>query len=333
MNAGTNTKKTDSGGGQTIAYGGFLLDEGGNDNYTGGNGGSGGFHLDNGGSDTYTGANGGSNSGVGFLLDLGQSDDTYKAENTGTNGGGADGGVGFLVDAGGQDTYSATKEGTNGGANNGVGFLLDGGGADSYTAETVGTNGGSRNGRGLLVDVGESDDTYTAGTKEGGHVESFGATNGGGNGRGSGMLFDTAGDDSYSALFSGTNGGAVNGASGLLVDGAGNDSYTALQNGTNGGAESAVGLLLDISGHDSYEDMEGGTGTDRSVVPKGDVGAQMDRTRGQPVDATPAGTSESTGILDSIASVFEAVSEILQTLVDTLTGTARSHFLSRGIPL
>lgn len=319
---------------QATTYGGFLLDQGGNDNYTGGNGGGRGFLLDGAGSDTYSGRNGGSASGVGFLLDLGRGNDTYKSEDTGTNGGGADGGVGFLVDAGGQDNYTAGKEGTNGGGNKGVGFLLDGGGSDTYNAERVGTNGGSRSGRGLLIDAGESDDTYTAGTKRGGHVTPYGGTNGGGYGNGSGMLYDTGGNDSYTALFAGTNGGGANGASGLLIDGAGNDSYTGLQNGTNGGGESAVGLLLDASGHDSYEDMDGGTGTDRTMVPKGDAGAQMDNERGQPVEEPSTGESNSDGgLLDVVVSIFDTVSELLQSLVETLPSASLLHFHTEGISL
>lgn len=320
-----------NGGGRSGA-GGFLVDAGnGNDTYNatglaatnGGGKGSMGFLLDMGGSDTYTtrghGTNGGaSDGGLGFLLDAGSSDDTYTAEGQGTNGGG-DSGVGFLFDAGGNDTYSAGSVGTNGGSTYGSeGFLVDAGGTDSYNASRPAANGGSYGGVGLLLDAGTSDDTYAAGGgSTAGQKAAIGATNGGANGLGSGVLLDTGGNETYSARFIGTNGGAVVGGSGLLIDGAGNDTYTAAFNGTNGGAKSAVALLYDAGGHDTYEDADGGTGTDRSVVPKGETGGQVDGDLGG--TGTPIDSPDSEGLLDIVTPVFKAVVDLLTGLFDTLT--------------
>ena len=95
------------------------------------------------------------------------------------------------------------------------------------------------------------------------------------------------GNDSYFAGAGGVNGGSWVG-SGFLFDGGGDDNYVADQDGANGQADPvlgcfvgclynhAAGLLLDKGGRDNYADNAGGTGADRTVVPKGLVGAQVD---------------------------------------------------------
>ncbi|PSG98235.1 hypothetical protein BRD56_01160 [Thermoplasmatales archaeon SW_10_69_26] len=298
-----------NGGGSLGA--GFLLDETGNDTYTaashGTNGGGDnlgtGSLLDRAGNDTYTarlsGANGGATSdGVGFLLDR-AGNDAYGAEDLGTNGGGWFAGVGALLDGGGSDTYTAEDRGTNGGGDSGTGFLLDEGGDDTYTAGTSGTNGGAHeganfDGEGTLIDE-AGNDSYAAadvGTNGGGadgasgllvdragndtYQGGFEGTNGGAAG-GEGRLLDRSGDDTYAAEGAGTNGGGYWDGEGFLLDRAGNDIYTAEDRGTNGGGWSGgVGALLDGGGRDEYEDGAGGTGVDRTVAPKGTVGAQVD---------------------------------------------------------
>lgn len=56
--------------------------------------------------------------------------------------------------------------------------------------------------------------------------------------------------------------------------------YSAGRSGTNGGSAAGQGLLLDIGGTDSYSDQDtcNGSGSDRSVVPKNPLGAQIDST-------------------------------------------------------
>lgn len=190
-----------------------------------------------------------------------------------------------LVDLGGADAYILDEDaygntwGGTGGAAVGAGFLMDMAGADTYVGGSQGVHGGGSGGAGFLLDV-EGDDAYTA-DRDG--------VNGGAY-RGSGLLIDLAGADTYAASYSGVNGGAYNGGSGSLLDLAGDDNYQAGSFGVNGGVRfQGRGLLLDGGGWDVYEDDEGGAGIDRTVVPKGDVGAQ--------VDMTPASTGATQTVL------------------------------------
>lgn len=297
---------------------GFLFDVGGNDTYRGSNGGgnrpiennyllphgkcitvpqvrrivdrlcqiyfvpvsmptlpkSGGFLLDGGGADTYTGSNGGANRRAsGFLLDAGTGNDTYDGKNGGANSRGS----GFLLDMGGTDRYVPERSRTRNGAgrSNGMGFLMDGGvGDDTYNVRTGG--GPSASQRSELA------------------PGSLGA-NGGGWAwvGGHGFLVDSGGNDSYLAGDVGTNGGAARGdsdrppalpgiknpATGFLLDASGDDRYQAGASGVNGGASGALGLLYDNSGRDHYTDRFHRC-IDCSDVPKGAVGAQIDRGSG-----------------------------------------------------
>ena len=180
---------------------------------------------------------------AGFLLDA-AGIDYYVASSYGVNGGGSAGGLGYLVDAGGSDRYSGQTSGVNGGGNVfGTGLLVDVGGVNVLTGSSGGANGGGALGVGTLLAAG-GNDTYTVGSG---------------------------------------NGGAFLGR-GLLVDRGGNDTYRGLAGGVNGGGSAGVGLLLDQSGRDRYSDRDrtpetgpcSGTGTDRTVVPKCLVGAQVD---------------------------------------------------------
>lgn len=236
------------------------------------------LQIDAGGSDTYHNRAGGTGDVVGTqpaaaLVDLG-GQDTYGQpaldaveRPRGTNGGGASG-VGLLVDDGPEDdVYAGGADGTNGGAFVGAGLLLDTGGWDTYSVAGWGANGGGYPaGIGQLVDLGGWD-TYTG---------LYEAVNGGGL-LGTGLLYDAAGWDTYEATFSGTNGGGASG-DGLLYDaGTGDDTYQATHGGVNGGTSLAgQGLLYDEGGTDTYEDDDGGSGEDRTVVPKGIGGAQVD---------------------------------------------------------
>lgn len=254
-----------------------LVDLGGHDVYgnssaprlCGANGGGwfgAGFLLDAGGDDLYVARGGGANGagyyGQGFLADLG-GDDTYEGGDAGLSQGGGFAGRGTLVDAGGDDRYNGTGLGTNGATVAGVGLLVDAAGNDTYLGGAI-TNGGALGGPALLLD-GLGNDRYVGAAE---------AVNGGGF-VGSGALVDGAGDDLYEGTRSAVNGGAIFGT-GLLVDRGGDDRYVATFNGVNGGASIGAAALVDGNGTDVYRDDAGGNGTDRTVVPKGAVGAQVD---------------------------------------------------------
>lgn len=162
--------------------------------------------------------------------------------------------------------------------------LFDASGDDLYGFQdedkrrNCGANGGGIAGNGLLVD-GEGEDTYQAGRA---------GVNGGGHAPGSsGFLLDAGtGDDLYNGTKNGVNGGSFVAAVGGLVDQGGTDTYLATDLGVNGGvtnvgpggAFAGTGILLDGDGSgDRYVDDMGGTGEDRTVLPKGLIGAQIDR--------------------------------------------------------
>lgn len=172
----------------------------------------------------------------------------------------------LIVDVGGDDTYANNA----GGANGGAAAVIDLGGADRYGGSRAsGANGGGSAGAGFLFDAG-GNDTYSAANN---------ATNGGGYFFGQGFLLDAGGNDRYTATNTGTNGGGASLASGALIDLEGADVYSAGRSGTNGGtAAGSQGLLLDTGGTDSYSDQDtcNGSGSDRSVVPKNPLGAQID---------------------------------------------------------
>lgn len=242
------------------------------------------------------GVNGGALWGTGLLLD-GTGADTYQAGVGVTCAGSCDVGV----------------RGANGGGSLGTGALLDGSGPDTYQvganvtcgtpceAGTLAVNGGGFGGDGLLADR-TGDDVYDAGVGVTCGADCNVGDSGvnGGGWFGTGRLVDSSGSDTYRAGVGvacdrsceigsfGANGGAGAGT-GLLWDGSGDDAYQAGADvdatcpnctvgsvGVNGGGWFADAMLLDVSGRDSYADNEGGTGTDRTVVPKGSVGAQVD---------------------------------------------------------
>lgn len=299
---------------------GFLLDAGsGDDTYLAGrtatNGGSyfgHGLLVDEAGNETYhaglVAVNGGASGSeaTGMLVD-GEGDDTYEAEgfgkDFGANGAGRNEGNGFLVDATGNDSYLAGDAGSNGGGfAGGSGHLIDLAGEDRYEAGDEGTNGGGY-GYSQALDYGTP--SY--------RVKPVPPP-------AQGFLFDASGDDNYSAGDEGTNGGGSQGGQGFLYDARGNDGYTAGLLGVNGGATLGTdtcvqekpyadsceilpswvpdwindylpadlnhlpipsrGLLLDAQGTDDYMDRACGGGTDKSLVPKGHVGSQIDNPAG-----------------------------------------------------
>lgn len=284
---------------------GALIDLTGDDEYlptrssgtTGGSSGTAqGFLFDGAGHDRYVGENGGADGGTGFLFDA-AGDDEYGTSSSTSQNGGANGlGAGHLFDAAGDDRYQGGDEAVNGAAafQGGSGFLVDVAGSDRYVAVNSpsfrgqSANGGAKHGgAGFLLDIGGGD-VYTADMcgVNGGAASGYNACDlADANGRGNGFLFDVSGRDRYEAEGAGANGG-VSGllaGAGMLLDGGGHDSYTAGYSsgelGVNGGSEGGVaglGLLLDGAGNDDYRDHQGGSGTNETVVPKGNVGAQID---------------------------------------------------------
>lgn len=280
---------------------GFLYDAQGNDVYRGGskgsNGGAAGWGVgtlvDLGGDDRYEAGSravngGGADDGLGLLVDA-RGNDVYQSARKGVNGGGITRGLGILIDGSGDDTYTALDQAVNGGGHQqGAGFLLDMDGNDRYEGSGKGTNGGANEmGTGFLADL-RGIDTYLA---------SGPGTNGGGSAGGVGVLYDFEGHDTYTAGHRGVNGGGYAGGLGALFDIYGNDKYLASQLAVNGGAMDADwgdtefcpaagscfrmpaswGLLLDVNGEDDFaEDSASSSGRDRSVFPKGTVGAQLD---------------------------------------------------------
>ncbi len=280
----------------------FIVDVGGDDVYRNNAGGAGGPYcteeypcflasavVDLAGNDRYVGHGTGGTNGAGYgaaglLVDV-AGDDLYAPRSTSANGGSA-GGLGLLVDGSGRDVYSGDTLGLNGGGFGGIGILVDGGGDDTYFAGPwfglAQNGGGAFGGAGALIDLGVGTDDYSGG--------SYGV-NGGGAYTGVGLLVDEGGDDRYRAGDYGTNGGGFLGSNGLLRDAGGNDAYEAGRRGANGGAVSgagcityptcvggiaSTGLLHDAGGRDRYADRDGGAGLDRTVLPKGTVGAQVD---------------------------------------------------------
>lgn len=158
----------------------------------------------------------------------------------------------LVVDVGGNDTYRNNAGGAS--LNHAaVAALVDLAGDDGYGTEWTGPgygdNGGAVDAVGFLYDA-EGDDEYRGGATLGSNGAGY---------FGHGRLVDDGGDDLYQSArtwcpFSCVNGGAWFG-SGLLWDGGGTDTYRT----------------------DGYYYGSGGESQDETIVPKGTVGAQIDR--------------------------------------------------------
>lgn len=252
------------------------------------------------------GVNGGGNDGgFGVLIDA-SGPDLYQAgtgltcpgsceevASYGVNGGG-NFGNGYVFDGAGSDRYEA-----------GVDVRCQ----DCYLVGSEGVNGGGvTHATTAIANLGTGNDTYQAGVDVACAdicSPGKGAVNGG-SAAGTSLLFDEGGNDVYQVGVNvsmtckntdcdteigthGANGGASSVGRSLLLDGGGDDLYEAGTNVTcakpaceiaeeavNGGGDLAAGLLLDLAGTDEYFDALGGTGTDKTVVPKGTAGAQID---------------------------------------------------------
>ncbi|MBD3336541.1 MAG: hypothetical protein GF355_13595, partial [Candidatus Eisenbacteria bacterium] len=145
------------------------------------------FILDLGGDDFYTGNNGGGRAWsvpVAVCIDL-AGDDAYESTLKAVQGSGCLG-IGGLLDLAGDDQYIGNQwcQGT---AYLGIGWLHDAAGDDVYRGRTF-CQGAGLFGIGLLID-GDGDDRYEGD----GHVQALGLA------KGIGALVDAAGDDTYYA--------------------------------------------------------------------------------------------------------------------------------------
>ena len=209
-----------------------------------------GFLLDVGGSNQFgggqsDGVNGGASgaASLGSLYSLASAGDRFSAGGYGTNGGAYQGGVGLLVSTGTGSTYmDGGWQGSNGGAaNGGLGMMIDLGQGSSYWAGGEGTNGGA-------YGAGSVGFAYGAGYWSG----QWNGVNGGGAQGGAGTLVSPSGS-SFTAGCNGTNGGADGlGSTGALYAQGGWD-YQACDYGTNGGgANGGHGTLVDTLGFATF---------------------------------------------------------------------------------
>lgn len=277
---------------------------------------SAGYHFDASGNDWYEdtdvgGTGGVIGTGTGFSFDGAGDDEHYdldgfdqRSNGRGTAGGVSGAvlilqkpttvvGVGMMIDSSGNDYFRVCCGGTGGGGTlgeileeveRGFGFFIDAAGEDEHVASGATAGGANVAKWGLSADL-RGADTYSI---------SSGPATGGGLNLGRGFMLDGHGDDVYTGGNGAVNGGGAIGGIGFLGDSHGQDQYLAGLGAVNGKAVGgcwkevlgecvapmpvASGLLLDTYGRDHYEDDEGGTGTDKTVVPKGLIGAQIDGT-------------------------------------------------------
>lgn len=183
------------------------------------------------------------------IVDLG-GNDRYAGSDVAVRG------LSAIVDFAGDDRYEMQGPGL-GAAIGGVSLLVDYGGNDSYEARNFG-QGAAAFGFGALLDL-EGDDRYRLRA----WGQGFGAAGG------TGLLWDHAGDDAYSAAgepdsyergagLSGAQGAAfgfrsmLGGGIGILRDDSGNDVYEAEMFAQGIGYYYGVGLLWDGRGNDRY---------------------------------------------------------------------------------
>jgi len=212
-------------------------------------------------------------------------------------------GVGLLIDEAGDDCYLGQKYSFGTGFWSGVGVLHDCSGNDVYAAGTGAIGAGINGAFGLLDDragddhyqcLGTFENSYSVGTEfdngYGGHGIGFGSSwrveSRGGRrkvvptlGGGVGLLFDSAGSDSYVGSSFGVASGYAGGM-GMAIDLAGNDTWF-VKRGPDGGNHSGfsgnhalgngchrgVGFLLDCAGNDRYSasNLGGGTAWDIGI--------------------------------------------------------------------
>jgi hypothetical protein len=152
------------------------------------------------------------------------------------------GGAALLLDLGGDDTRTATAYAQGSGGPRGAAVLLDDGGNDVYTL-----------GAGELIFPSTQSPRHNQSMGQG---MGYGTRADLGDGRstvgGTGLLFDTAGDDVYTATVFAQGAGFLEGV-GALVDGGGNDTRTGEWYVMAAAAHRAAGVLVDRgAGDDVY---------------------------------------------------------------------------------
>jgi hypothetical protein len=203
--------------------------------------------------------------GFGLLVDLAGKDSYVSG--TFSQGCGRFG-VGVLFDAEGDDAYTSTGF-SQGAGMYGSGILFDRRGNDSYTTTYYAQGYGFSRGLGLLADA-EGNDSYLARDDELTHVgdetpkhnesdaQGYGAgrrgdhTDGHNMSGGLGILYDLAGDDSYSAGVFAQGSGYWYGC-GILNDAAGDDRYRGVFFNLGAAAHFAIGALYDDGGDDATD--------------------------------------------------------------------------------
>ncbi|PIE51298.1 hypothetical protein CSA37_12165 [Candidatus Fermentibacteria bacterium] len=155
------------------------------------------------------------------------------------------GGVGTLCDLGeGNDTYRAEVFGQGGAYFYSLGILYDAGGQDVYSSAQYSQGSGIHLASGILMDV-QGDDQY---------VSRFGPSQGAAHDLSTGMLLDMEGEDCY-ATDSG-QGAAMTNSAAVFVDMSGSDLYAVrnMGYGASGWARGSAGsgLFLDMADRDFY---------------------------------------------------------------------------------
>lgn len=289
---------------------------------------------------------GGALFGYSFLIDS-RGDDVYRTHRPGI--GSARLGVGVVVDRAGDDLYDSYQD-SEGFGMFGVGILEDDAGKDVYRGFTQVQGCGQTGGVGCLIDR-AGNDQYIAedevidfpSPQSAQHNVSM--AQGAGNGRradylegeslagGIGILYDQAGNDTYSAAVFGQGVGYWMGV-GALWDDEGDDVYNGMWYVQGAAAHFAIGYLEDRAGADTYVapmNMAQGAGHDFSI------GMLLDRagddTYKAPNLSLGAGNANGIGIFVDFAGVdkYESSGITLGKAADAAAATLRERALCLGV--
>lgn len=284
--------------------------------------------------------------GIAILADS-QGNDLYRSTAPGL--GSATCGVALLLDSDGDDTYDAYRD-SIGFAHGGAALLEDLRGADSYSGFTQVEGVGLTRGVGCLVDR-EGKDRYLANdeaidfasTQSAQHNVSM--AQGAAYGRrgdyldghsmsgGIGLLYDMAGDDSYTCGVFGQGVGYWEGI-GILWDDAGNDRYFGQWYVQGASAHFGIGVLMDQAGDDSYiakMNMAQGAGHDFGYGMLVDAGGN-DRYEA-PNLSLGAGNANGIGIFVDASGddTYLALGITLGRAAEAPKGTPRERALCLGV--
>jgi len=218
--------------------------------------------------------------GVGILWDESGAD---RYEGQARSQGAGEFGVGVLVDRAGNDSYTSVQS-SQGSATAGYGLLIDGAGDDRYESYRYSQAFAGPNATAALVDMAgvdryiandenirfpsaQSDEHNTSMSQGAASGWRADFTDGQSVNGGVAVLFDAAGDDSYTCGVFGQGVGYWYGA-GILIDLDGNDRYRGHWYVQGASAHFAAGLLFDRGGDDDYvanQNMALGAGHDVGI--------------------------------------------------------------------